>query len=158
MKNSLKTGLGFGVTSGVITTLGLIVGLHSGTQSMVAIIGGIVTIAIADALSDSLGIHISKDFENRYSKKEVWEATLTTLSSKFIVALTFMLPLFLLKMHTAIIINIIWGLLLLSFFSFYIAKQKNKKVWPVILEHLAIATLVILITQFVGSWVRSYFI
>ena len=32
MKESLKTGISFGLTSGVITTLGLMVGLHSGTH------------------------------------------------------------------------------------------------------------------------------
>jgi hypothetical protein len=45
MKLSFKTGLSFGLTSGVITTLGLMVGLHSGTHSRTVVIGGIVTIA-----------------------------------------------------------------------------------------------------------------
>ncbi|MGZ8381620.1 MAG: hypothetical protein ACXW4C_08190, partial [Nitrospira sp.] len=55
MKASFKTGLSFGLTSGVITTLGLMVGLHSGTHSRTVVIGGILTIAIADAMSDALG-------------------------------------------------------------------------------------------------------
>ncbi len=62
MKESLNTGISFGLTSGVITTLGLIVGLHSGTHSKLAIIGGIITIAIADAFSDALGILREKWF------------------------------------------------------------------------------------------------
>jgi len=33
MKDSLRTGISFGLTSAVITTLGLMVGLHSGTVS-----------------------------------------------------------------------------------------------------------------------------
>jgi vacuolar iron transporter family protein len=33
MKPSFKTGLSFGLTSGVMTTLGLRVGLHAGTGS-----------------------------------------------------------------------------------------------------------------------------
>ena len=33
MKHSVRTGLSFGLTSGVITTLGLMVGLHAGTHS-----------------------------------------------------------------------------------------------------------------------------
>ena len=49
MKASFKTGLSFGLTSGVITTLGLMVGLHSGTHSRTVVIDGILTIAIADA-------------------------------------------------------------------------------------------------------------
>jgi len=55
--------MSFGLTSGIITTLGLIVGLHSGTHSKLAVIGGILTIAMADALSDALGIHVSEESE-----------------------------------------------------------------------------------------------
>ena len=61
IKDSIKKGLGFGLTSGIITTLGLIIGLSAGTHSKIAVIGGILTIAFADALSDSLGIHISEE-------------------------------------------------------------------------------------------------
>jgi len=50
LRHSVETGLSFGLTSGIITTLGLMVGLHSGTHSRLVVIGGILTIAIADAL------------------------------------------------------------------------------------------------------------
>jgi vacuolar iron transporter family protein len=56
-------GLSFGLTSGVITTLGLIVGLHAGTHSRAAVLGGIFTIAIADSLFDALGIHLAEEFK-----------------------------------------------------------------------------------------------
>jgi len=55
MKDSLRTGISFGLTSAVITTLGLMVGLHSGTHSKIVVLAGILTIAIADAFSDALG-------------------------------------------------------------------------------------------------------
>ncbi|MCR4290314.1 MAG: hypothetical protein NUV86_08670, partial [Candidatus Scalindua sp.] len=61
MKESLKTGIIFGLTSGTITTLGLMIGLYSGTNSRCIVIGGILTIAVADSLSDALGIHISEE-------------------------------------------------------------------------------------------------
>ena len=51
MKESLRTGIAFGLTSAVITTLGLMVGLHSGTHSKIVVIGGILTI-----LSGLLGL------------------------------------------------------------------------------------------------------
>ena len=54
MEHSFRVGMSFGLTSGIITTLGLIVGLHSGTHSKLAVIGGILTIAMADAFSDAL--------------------------------------------------------------------------------------------------------
>lgn len=63
------TGLSFGLTSGVITTLGLIVGLHAGTHSRMVVIGGILTVAVSDAMSDALGIHISEEAKKRGSAR-----------------------------------------------------------------------------------------
>ena len=92
MKTSFKTGLSFGLTSGVITTLGLMVGLHSGTHSRTVVIGGIVTIAIADAMSDALGIHVSEESKNSDPTRHVWEATVATFVAKFVIAMTFVVP------------------------------------------------------------------
>ena len=55
MKEALTAGISFGLTSGVIKTMGLMVGLHSGTHSKLVVLGGILAIAIADAFSDALG-------------------------------------------------------------------------------------------------------
>jgi len=71
MKHSILTGLCFGLTSAVITTLGLIVGLHSFSGSKLVVIGGVLTIAIADAFSDALGIHVSEEAENTHTSKEI---------------------------------------------------------------------------------------
>lgn len=157
MKHSLKTGFSFGLTSGVITTLGLMVGLHSGTHSTPVVIGGILIIAIADAFSDALGIHISEESENKHTTKDIWESTLFTFSSKFVSALTFIVPLLLFQLSTAIIVSVIWGLSLLGLFSFYIAKEQKAKPWNMLIEHLAIALIVIVITHYVGDWVRVAF-
>jgi len=40
--NQLVTGVSFGITSGVITALGMIVGLHQATSSRLAVFAGIV--------------------------------------------------------------------------------------------------------------------
>lgn len=66
MRHSLKVGFSFGITSGILTTLGLMVGLSSGTNLKLAVVGGILTIAIADSFSDTMGIHISEESENKY--------------------------------------------------------------------------------------------
>lgn len=62
-------GFSFGITSGIITTLGLIAGLDRSTHSRMVIIGAIIAIAIADAMSDSWGIHISEESQNKNPKK-----------------------------------------------------------------------------------------
>ncbi|MHC1623720.1 MAG: VIT1/CCC1 transporter family protein [Candidatus Methanospirareceae archaeon] len=157
MRHSWKVGFSFGLTSGIITTLGLMVGLHSGTHSKLVVIGGILTIAIADAFSDALGIHISEESENKHTAKEIWESTIATFLSKFVFALTFIVPIMLFQLSTAIVISVVWGLSLLGLFSFYIAKEQKVKSWKVIIEHLCIALVVIIITHYVGEWVSSTF-
>jgi len=155
MNHSIKIGFSFGLTSGIITTLGLVVGLYSGTHSKLIVVGGILTIAIADALSDALGIHISEESENKHSDKEIWQSTASTLLSKFFFALTFIIPIVLFPLPLAIIISIIWGLLILGIFSFWIAKNQKLKRWKAVGEHLLIASVVIIATYFVGSWIKT---
>lgn len=155
MKHTLKTGISFGLTSGIITTLGLMVGLNSGTGSKMVVTSGILMIAVADAFSDALGIHISEESENRHSTKEVWESTAYTFLSKFIFSLSFLIPILLFNLSAAVFISIIWGLSLLSVFSFYIARGQKENPLKVIGEHLAIALLVISLTHLIGDWINS---
>jgi len=158
MKHSLKTGFSFGLTSAIITTLGLMVGLQSGTHSKIVVIGGILIIAIADAFSDALGIHISEESENKHSTKEIWQSTIATFLSKFFFALTFIIPVLLFELSTAIVISVIYGLIILSIFSFKIAKEQKNKPIKVIAEHLIIALVVIVITHYVGEWISKIFV
>ncbi len=157
MKHSIKVGFTFGITSGVITTLGLMVGLGSSTQSKLVVIGGILTIAIADAFSDALGIHVSEEAENKHSNKEIWESTLSTFFCKFLFALTFILPILLFNLLTAIMVNIVWGLSVLISLSYIMAKQRGEKPFKVVFEHLIIGILVIFITYYVGQFISAYF-
>ncbi len=158
MKLSVRKGFSFGLTSAIITTLGLIVGLYSGTHSRIVVIGGILIIAIADALSDSLGIHVSEEAENKHTAREVWESTLSTLLSKFFFAFTFVIPVLLLELGTAVIVSIAWGMLLLSALSFRIARAGKNNPWSVISEHLAVALLVIAVTFYLGQFISAVFV
>ncbi len=157
MKHSLKVGLCFGLTSGIITTLGLMMGLYSGTHSQLVVIGGILTIAIADSISDALGIHISEESENKHTSKEIWESTISTFCFKFIVATSFIIPIILIELQIAIYVSIIWGLLLLGILSYFICIGQKSRAWVVILEHLTIAVIVIVIAYYVGFYIQLTF-
>ena len=157
MKHSFKIGFGFGSTSGIITTLGLIIGLNSGTHSKITIIGGVLTIAIADSFSDALGIHISEESENVHTSKEIWMATFSTFFFKFAFALTFLVPLLILPITQAVIVSIIWGFFLIATFSYYIAREQKNNAFGVIFEHLFIAIVVIALTHIVGSYIGKIF-
>lgn len=157
MKTSIKKGFGFGITSGIITTLGLIIGLYSTTKSVMIILGGIIIIAIADSLSDALGMHISEETNHRNSRRKIWEATASTFLFKFIFALSFIIPFLIFDLGRAIIANIIWGIVLLSVFSYYIAKSRHQSKAKSIFEHLIIAVAVIIATHYVGQLVNFIF-
>jgi VIT1/CCC1 family predicted Fe2+/Mn2+ transporter len=152
MKDSLRTGISFGLTSAVITTLGLMVGLQSGTHSKIVVLAGILTIAIADAFSDALGIHVSEEAENKHTTKQIWAATISTFLAKFLFAMTFVLPVILFSLSTAIVISLIWGLSILSLLSYIIAKTQNEPPWKIVAEHLLISIVVIGLTHWVGDW------
>ena len=156
MDHSLKIGIAFGLTSGIITTLGLMVGLHSGTHSRLVVIGGIVTIAVADAFSDALGIHMSEESEKIHTDREIWQSTLATFGAKFVCALSFMIPLLVLPLPFALWVSLIWGLSLLVLFSHLIAKSQGKSSLPAVAEHLTIACVVIALTHFLGEWISTW--
>lgn len=157
MRKSFKIGFHFGSTSGIITTLGLIVGLHSGTHLKAAVIGGIVTIAIADAMSDALGIHLAEEAKTENNQRHVWEATTATLLTKFIFAISFVVPMLLFELNIAVLVNLVWGILLLILINYSVAKKKRVKCWKLISEHLLIAIMVILLTHYLGDWVAENF-
>jgi len=158
LNHSIKIGFSFGLTSGIITTLGLMVGLHSVINTKLAVIGGILTIAIADSLSDAMGIHVSEESEKKHTSKEIWQSTFATFGSKFIFALTFIVPVLVFTdLSIAIIVSIIWGLSLLSILSYAICDRDRCSPWKAVVEHLIIAVVVIVLTHYVGIWISNTF-
>ena len=152
-----RTGIFFGATSGVITTIGLIVGLHAGTQSIVAVLGGILVVAVADAMSDAMGIHLAQEADPDSSHDHVWAATIWTFLTKLVVASSFAIPLLWLPLQTAVIASVSWGLLVITLLSAYLARMQRTSALPVITEHLVIAIVVVTISYFIGIWVRTTF-
>ena len=159
--HQLTTGVSFGLTSGVITSLGIIVGLHSATSSRLAVIAGIVIMAIADGLSDAAGIHISEESElekgkTKHSHKEIWLSTIFTFLSVAGFTLTFAVPIFIFPLKTAVLVAIGWGMLLLIVLNFYIAKIKHEGSIKLIFEHILLALFVIVASYGVGNLIAKY--
>ena len=157
MRHSIQVGLSFGLTSGAITTLGLVVGLAAGTASRLAVIGGIVTIAVADSLSDALGIHVSEESESVHTQREIWASTLATFASKLVMALSFAVPVLVFDLATAVAASVAWGAIALSALSHNLARLQGVRVWPVVAEHLAVGAAVVAISHFVGRWIGAAF-
>jgi len=152
-----RTGLFFGATSGSITTIGLIVGLNSGTQSITAVLGGILVIAVADAMSDALGIHLAEEADPNTDHDHVWSATIMTFITKFVFSISFAVPLLLLPLGPAVVASVVWGLLVIVVLSYFLAKSQDEPPLHIIGEHVGIAILVIVFSHYIGVWVAATF-
>jgi VIT1/CCC1 family predicted Fe2+/Mn2+ transporter len=157
MQHSIQVGFSFGLTSGIITTLGLVVGLAAGTASRLAVLGGIVTIAVADSLSDALGIHVSEESESVHTQREIWASTVATFASKLMMALSFAVPVLAFELATAVAVSVAWGVVALAALSHHLARLQGVRAWPVVAEHLAVAAAVIAISHLVGRWIAAAF-
>jgi VIT1/CCC1 family predicted Fe2+/Mn2+ transporter len=157
LSHSVRVGVSFGLTSGVITTLGLLVGLSKGTNSKAAVLAGVLTIALADSLSDALGIHMSEESEGVHSSSEIWTSTFTTFVAKLVMALTFVVPVALLPLDTATITAVVWGALILIVLSISQARRRGVDPAPVVFEHLGAGTLVVVASYLVGTWMAAVF-
>ena len=156
------TGVSFGLTTAVITSLGMIVGIHSATSSKLAVVAGIVVMAVADGLSDAISLHVAEEAEvergkSKHTPKEIWLTTLFAFVSVCGFTLTFAVPIMLFPVDTAIAIAVGWGFLLLAFLNFYIAKIRNENAIKIILEHILLAVFVIIISHVVGSLIAVGF-
>ena len=156
-KNHIRSGISFGLTSSIITTIGLMVGLFSGTHSRLVVVGGILVIAIADSLSDSLAMHISEESTGNEGSRDIWASTLSTFGAKFFFAIIFVVPLLLFELSTAIIVSIALGLFLIAVFSIWIARSQSKNQAKVAGEHLLIAIVVIVLAYLAGTWIATIF-
>jgi VIT1/CCC1 family predicted Fe2+/Mn2+ transporter len=153
----IRTGLFFGATSGVITTLGLIAGLNAGTHSMAAVLGGIFVIAVADSMSDALGIHLAEEADPNATSDHIWAATVSTFLNKLVFALSFAVPLLLLPLEQAVIASVVWGMLVIIVLSYFIARAQKASPVAIIAEHLGIALLVVVLSHLIGLWVGRTF-
>ena len=153
----MRTGLFFGATSGVITTLGLMIGLNAGTHSLAAVLGGILVIAVADAMSDALGIHLAEEADPNSTTEHIWAATVSTFLNKFVFALSFAIPLLLLPLDLAVMVSVVWGMLVITVLSYFIARVQEASPIAIIMEHLAIALLVVVLSHSIGVWVGKVF-
>lgn len=155
MRSSARKGFGFGITSGVITTLGMMVGLTFSTNSSIYVIAGIAVIAVTDALSDAIAIHVGEEASNTETEQGIWIETFTTFISKLLVALIFIVPVLLFSLETALIFSIIFGLVLLTVVSIILAKIEKRRAGKIIFEHLLIAIAVIVATGFIGHYIET---
>ena len=140
----------FGATSSIVTSLALIIGLNTSSNPKLAIISSLLIIALADNISDSLGIHIYQESQGMTLQK-VWLKTGTNFFTRLLISSGFIGIVTVFPITLATYIAVVYGLTILSVFSYFIAIDQNKKPVFSILEHLCIAIFVIILSRFIGS-------
>lgn len=147
----------YGISSGVLTTLGVMVGLMGATASRLAVIGGILSIAIADSLSDSLGVYSLKISERGTTKKQALKSAINVFIGKLIFALSFIIPFLLFSLNSAIIISIVWGLLLIIFLNLLISIAQGENIFKTILKNTLITIAVLVVSYALGLLIKLIF-
>lgn len=143
-----------GATAAIITSLALIAGLAHGDSARISIISGLLIIAIADNITDSLSIHILKESEGA-CEKEIYSSTFGNFAVRLVLALTFVIIVLLLPSYVAFIVSAIWGMLLLTVLSYYIAKAQKINPFKEIILHLLVAFLVIITSKLLGDFISN---
>jgi VIT1/CCC1 family predicted Fe2+/Mn2+ transporter len=71
--------------------------------------------------------------------------------------MSFIIPLQLFDVFTAIIASVIWGALLISVFSYMMAKSQKQNPAKVIAEHVTVMLTVVVLAHFIGDFVHELF-
>lgn len=146
----------FGGTSAIVTSLALIIGLNSSANAKLAIISSLLIIALADNISDSLGIHIYQESQG-LKAKNVWFKTATNFFTRLLVSLGFIAIVAFLPLAVATYAAVVYGLATLAVFSYFIAIAGGKKPVSSIMEHLFIAVVVIVLSKLAGNFIVEIF-
>jgi hypothetical protein len=145
----------FGSTAAIVTSVGLIVGFGAASVSRAAMVSGLLIIAVADNLTDSLSIHIYQESEN-IDGRVAFFATLTNYVARLVVALSFVAIVIALPLPIVPGVALAWGFLLLSTLTFLLARLRHVSVRREILKHLSVATAAVVTGRAIGAFIAAH--
>jgi len=145
----------FGGTSAVVTSMGLVIGLQSATAPAATIVSGLLIIAVADNVSDSLSIHMYQEAE-RLDTRGALRTTLANFVTRLLVAVSFVIMVMMLPARYAGVAAVAWGFLLLAGLSYVLARVRGVSALGEIGKHIAVAVTVIIASRLIGTWILHH--
>lgn len=145
--------ISFGGTAAVVTSMGLIVGSAATSAPEATLVGSLLIVALADNLTDALGVHIYQEAE-RMPQREALRTTAANFVARLCTALTFVL-IVLAAPSLAVPLSLGWGVVLLGGLSYLIARRRGVSPVSEIAKHLGTAAVVIAASKLIGAWVDS---
>tara|TARA_B100000242_G_C42937802_1_gene434894 strand:- start:286 stop:777 length:492 start_codon:yes stop_codon:yes gene_type:complete len=157
--SDLRQGLIFGVSSGVITTSGLLAGLVQTPVSPIIVIVTIVSLAVSDGISESYGLFISKKVEEPDDKGQgPTKSFLGLLFTKMAIVLSFLIP-FLFSRKLGYYKNmswpILWGLLIITLLDYYASSLRNENMLPYLARHYIVLFITLVLNIFFGRMINK---
>src|SRR5450759_655541 len=113
----------FGATAAIMTSMAVIVGLGSANSGKASIVAGLLIIGIADNLSDTLGIHVHEESESRGTVP--LSLSVSNYATRLLVVCSFVLLVLLLPLGAARVTSLVWGVVLLSVLTYFIAMGRS---------------------------------
>jgi hypothetical protein len=148
----------FGANSGIITTTGLITGLVQTSITRNYLIISIMSLAIADSISEAYGMYISKKSEKVEddSQNPIY-ALFGLLIMKFIVVMSFLLPLFFtndLTFYKNLYWVFGWSLFLIVIVDYNIANLRDESFISYLIPHVIILISVVYLTRYFARMIN----
>ena len=145
---SWSPGFYFGIISGTITTLGMIISLFlvssSSKIALKVLASGIIGLALGDSFSDGLGHYYSNRGEGDSADKSR-KIGIDTTFYKIIFTMSFLPIMVIFPSIIGLIISVIWTHLLVIYATLQIERN-----WDIIIKHLMILWSVIIMGYFGG--------
>jgi VIT1/CCC1 family predicted Fe2+/Mn2+ transporter len=146
----------FGSSAAIITDVSLIVGLGSAQAGKGPILAGLLTIAVADNMSDSLGIHMYKESEG-YGQRLSLRSTVLNFLSRLLISFTFIAIVVTMPMAQALYVGLVWGLLLIGLISYLVSRSNGEDPVKEVATHIVTAVAVIVLSRFLGHEIARLF-
>jgi VIT1/CCC1 family predicted Fe2+/Mn2+ transporter len=147
--------ISFGATAAIVTSVGLIAGLNAADAAPSTVVGSLLIVALADNLTDSLGVHVYQESE-RLAQRDALRTTLANFATRLLVSLSFVACALLAPPRISIYVSAVWGLGLLSGLSYLLARARGVSPTKEIFKHCAVAIAVIVLSTLVGIGVPTW--
>jgi VIT1/CCC1 family predicted Fe2+/Mn2+ transporter len=146
-------GIAFGIMDGVITALGILMGLSAFQNRLILFLGIIIT-GIADAFANAAGMHVSEETEKLHERHEVWKTTFYTFFSTILVFVILAVPFLFIQFSKAVFVSWIIGMLLLAWLGFSVGRGKDRL--KIVFEYVAIGIVISLVSFFIANYAKNF--
>ncbi len=146
--------ISFGGTAAVVTSMALITGLSAANATKPVIISALLIAAVADNLTDTLSVHVFQESEH-LDRKAVLTGTITNFFTRLLLGSSFVLLAGLVPLAHVAKAGLIWGTLLLSTLTYFVARERKARPLPEILIHLMVTFVVITASMLIGHWINA---